>query len=81
MRVALAYDLEPGQIEATVREKLAAYPHLQMVREEVSVGEKGHEGVAVGPIPGSTPSTEAYAPVNDRVYQINVYREELGAND
>ncbi|MCA1687544.1 MAG: M23 family metallopeptidase [Actinobacteria bacterium] len=79
VRVALAYDLEPGQIEAAVREKLAAYSHLPMVREEVSVGERGHEGVAVGPIPGSTPSTEVYVPVNGRVYQINVYGEELGA--
>ncbi|HEV3477573.1 MAG TPA: hypothetical protein VG127_08835 [Rubrobacteraceae bacterium] len=30
LRVALAYDLRPQQIEATVREKLAAYPHLPM---------------------------------------------------
>jgi murein DD-endopeptidase MepM/ murein hydrolase activator NlpD len=79
VRIALAYGLEPGQIEATVRQKLAAYPHLPMLREEVSVGEKGHEGVAVGPIPGSTPSTEVYVPVNGRVYQINVYGRELGA--
>jgi hypothetical protein len=80
VRVALAYDLEPGQIGAAVREKLAAYSsHLPMLREEVSVGEKGHEGVAVGPIPGSTPSTEVYVPVNGRVYQINVYGTELGA--
>ena len=41
IRVALAYGLEPGQIEATVQDKLAAYPHLPMTREEVSVAEKG----------------------------------------
>src|SRR5215207_1890883 len=80
VRVALAYGLGPGQIEATVREKLAAYPDLPMQREEVSVAEKGHRGVAVGPIPGSTPSTEVYAPVNGRVYQIDVYGEGLGAD-
>jgi hypothetical protein len=79
VRVALAYGLEPGQIEAAVREKLAAYPHLRMTREEVSVGGEGHEGVAVGPIPGSTPSTEVYVPVSGRVYQVNVYRERLDA--
>jgi len=80
VRVALAYELEPGQIEATVQDDLAAYPDLPMTREEVSVGEAGHEGVAVGPIPGSTPSTQVYAPVKGRVYQINVYGEQLGAD-
>ena len=78
VRVALAYGLRPGQIEATVREKLAAHPDLAMSREEVSVAGKGHRGLAVGPIPGSTPSTEVYVPVNDRVYRINVYGEKLG---
>jgi len=81
VRVSLAYGMEPGEIEAAVRERLAAYPALPMVREEVSVGEKGHRGVAVGPIPGSTPSTEVYVPVNGRVYQINVYGRELGEDD
>jgi hypothetical protein len=79
VRVALAYGLEPGQIEAKVREKLAAYADLPVEREEVGIGEEGHEGVAVGPIPGSTPSTEVYVPVNGRVYQINVYGERLDA--
>ena len=80
IRVALAYDLRPGQIEARVRDRLAAYPDLPMQREAVSVGERGHRGVAVGPIPGSTPSTEVYVAVNGRVYQINVYGQELGAD-
>jgi murein DD-endopeptidase MepM/ murein hydrolase activator NlpD len=80
VRVALAYGLRPAQIETTIRVKIASYPDLPMTREEVSVAEKGHKGVAVGPIPGSTPSTEVYVPVNGRVYQINVYGEELGAD-
>jgi hypothetical protein len=80
VRVALAYGLQPGQIKATVLEKLRAYPALPMTREEVSVAEKGHRGVAVGPIPGSTPSTEVYAPVNGRVYQINVYGRRFGSD-
>ena len=80
VRVALAYGLRPGQIKATVREKLGAYPDLPMTREEVSVAEKGHRGVAVGPIPGSTPSTEVYVPVKGRVYQINVYGKTLGSD-
>ena len=86
LRVALAYDLEPGQIEAQVRETLAYYDRLPVERQTVSVAEKGYRGVAVGPIPGSTPSTEVYVPVNGRVYRINVYAEEpgeegLGAGD
>src|SRR5918992_4353852 len=81
VRVALAYGLRPGQIKATVQEKLRAYRDLPMTRQEVSVAEKGHRGVAVGTIPGSTPSTEVYVPVNSRVYQINVYGKTLGAGD
>src|SRR5215203_6774147 len=81
VRVALAYGLRPGQIRATVLEKLRAYPDLPMTREPVSVAEKGHRAVAVGPIPGSTPSTEIYVPVNGRVYQINVYGKRLGSAD
>jgi Peptidase family M23 len=81
VRVALAYGLRPGQIKATVQKKLRAYRDLPMTREEVSVAEKGHRGVAVGTIPGSTPSTEVYVPVNGRVYQINVYGKRFGSGD
>ncbi|MBA2512330.1 MAG: M23 family metallopeptidase [Rubrobacter sp.] len=79
VRVALAYGLRPDQVEQTVNDKIAAYPDLPLAREEVWVAEEGHEGVAVGPIPGSTPSTEVYVPVNGRVYLIDVYGDELGA--
>ena len=79
MRVALAYGLRPRQIEATVKVRLEEYSHLPMRREEVTVGEKKYRGVAVGPIPGSTPSTEVYVAVRGRVYQINVYGEKLDA--
>jgi hypothetical protein len=48
-----------------------------MTHEEFSVGERGCRGVAVGSIPGSTPSTEVYVPVNGGVYRINVYGEKL----
>jgi hypothetical protein len=50
-----------------------------MKREEVTVGGRSLKGVAVGPIPGSTPSTEVYVPVEDRIYQVNVYGERLDA--
>ncbi len=77
VRVALAPDLEPGQIDAQVRERIETYPNLSIERKTVSVGEQ-HQGVAVGPIPGSSPSHQVYVPVNGRVYVIDVYREELG---
>ena len=81
VRVALAYELKPGQINRAVREKLAAYPDLPQRRQKVQVGEEDLTGVAIGPIPGSTPSTEIYVPVQDRVYQINVYDDRLDAGD
>ncbi len=79
VRVALAYDLEPGQIEDEVRETLSYFDGESPVeRTAVSVGGEDHEGVAVGPIPGSTPFTRIYVPVNGRVYRINVYAEGVG---
>ena len=86
LRVARAYDLDPAGIEAVVRERLAEYPDLPLKKSAVSVGSERHHGVAVGPIPGSTPSTEVYVPVGNRVYRINVYatrpgEESLDAGD
>ncbi|MDQ3792467.1 MAG: M23 family metallopeptidase [Actinomycetota bacterium] len=77
MRLALAYDLEPAQIEKRVEQVSADYPELSVKRRKVDVAQR-YEGVAVGPIPGSTPSTEVYVPVNGRVYLIDVYGEGLG---
>lgn len=54
-RVALAYDLEPREMEKLAFEGVPAR------RETVSVGKKKLEGVS--PVPGSTPSTEVYVPV------------------
>jgi hypothetical protein len=79
VRVALAYGLRPKRIEATVKARIAEYSHLSVQREVVTVGRKKYKGVAVGPIPGSTPSTEVYVAVGGRVYQINVYGEKLDA--
>ena len=80
-RVARAYDVEPGGIDARVREKISAYPNLKVERKEIPVGEKGLEGVAVGPIPGSTPSVEVYVEDKGSVYQINLYGETLDPED
>jgi hypothetical protein len=78
-RVSLAHDLRPEQLETKVQEKLSAYSNLLVTREHVRVGERNLEGVAVGPIPGSTPSTEVYVALDEQVYQINVYGERLDA--
>jgi hypothetical protein len=72
LRVALAYEMEPGDIEAEVEKVLAYHQDLPLEREKVDVARE-HEGVAVGLIPGSTPYTAVYVPVNGRVYKINVY--------
>lgn len=77
VRVALAYDLEPGQIEDRARQTIRDYPDLPLKRQEVGVAQ-GRMGVAVGPVSGSTPFTEVYVPVEGRVYKINVYAESRG---
>ena len=76
-RVALAVDLDRGDIERRVRQRMSEIDGFEMTRSRVTVGEGKLKGVAVGPIPGSTPSTEVYVAVEDRVYQINVYGEKL----
>src|SRR5918994_343746 len=77
VRIALAYDLKPGQIDDRVRETVKDYPDLSLKCRVVDVARKW-SGVAVGPVPGSTPFTEIYVPVEGRVYKINVYSEGLG---
>src|SRR5215218_9035841 len=77
-RVSLAHNLRPEQVETKVQEKLNAYSDLPVTHEEVRVGRRRLRGIALGPIPGSTPSTEVYVAVDDeRVYKINIYSERL----
>lgn len=75
LRVARAYGLQPEDVEGEVEAVLADYPDLPHRREKVDVARE-HEGVAVGPVPGSTPYTAVYVPVNGRVYKINVYADD-----
>ncbi len=75
LRVALAYELDPEDIEAEVDAVLADHPDLSLRRERVDVARE-HEGLAVGTIPGSTPYTAVYVPVGGRVYKINVYADD-----
>ena len=80
-RVARAYDVEPGGIEERVRERIADHPGVKVERREVPVGKEGKKGVAVGPIPGSTPSIEVYAEDGGSVYQVNLYGKDLDPED
>lgn len=81
VRVARAYDLRPSGISSAVRGTLSAYPDLPLESYPVRVGVGKHKGLAVGPIPGSTSSTEVYAPVRGRVYRITVYSSRPGEED
>lgn len=78
IRAALAYGMEPADIEGEVERTVSEYDNLGLRREQgVEVG-RFHEGQAVGPVPGSTPATRVFVPVNGRVYRIEVYAEEPG---
>ena len=77
VRVALAYGLDPEGIDERIRERIAEHPGLELKRGKVPVGEEKLKGKTLGPIPGSTPSTEVYVPVDGQVYQVNVYGEKL----
>lgn len=80
VRVALAEKLRPSQVDGEVSRTIAYYEddNLEVGRETVRAGAEGHEGVAFGPIPGSTPATRVYVPIDGRVYQIDVYSEAPG---
>lgn len=75
LRVALVQELDPEGIENEVNGVLADHPDLSLKRETVDVA-RGHEGKAVGTIPGSTPYTAVYVPVNGRVYEIDLYARD-----
>ena len=80
IRVARDPGMDLDQIEESVRKTLDRYPEeLGLSREEVEVGKSGRSGVAVGPIPGSTPYIEVYVPKGKEVYRIDVYGTELDA--
>jgi len=72
--------MRPSDIEAEVGQTLAYYENqgLDVARETLNVGAKGNRGVAFGPIPGSTPATRVYVPVDGRVYRIDVFSEAPG---
>ena len=75
----------PGRKAAALRlsrtrlvRALAYYENQGLDVGRETVGAGGHEGVAFGPIPGSTPATRVYVPVEGRVYRIDVFSEAPG---
>jgi hypothetical protein len=81
LRVALAYESRTEEVETRAQARAAQWPELALQPRSVLVGDAGLSGVAVGPIPGSTPSFEVYLPVEDRVYLLHVYAESLGMEE
>lgn len=80
IRVARDSGTGPDQIEAEVQKTLDAYSgDLDISRQKVKVGQKGLEGVAVGPIPGQTPYIEVFVSKGKEVYRIDLYGTRLDA--
>ena len=78
-RVALAYQAQPGEIEALVKDLMSKYSEFPLMRSEVLVGQ-GLRGVAVSGLPGTDPYTLVYVADGDRVYRIGLWTEEPGLN-
>jgi murein DD-endopeptidase MepM/ murein hydrolase activator NlpD len=80
VRVALSEKMLPSDIDDEIEQTLAYYQDqgLDVGRETVGVGAKGHPGEAFGPIPGSTPATRVYVPVAGRVYRVDVFSQAPG---
>jgi murein DD-endopeptidase MepM/ murein hydrolase activator NlpD len=76
-RVALAYQVEPGQIEGLVQDLMRKYQELSPTRSEVVVGGR-LRGVAVSGLPGTDPYSLVYVADGDRVYRIGLWTEEPG---
>lgn len=75
VRVSLALETTEADVEARVAEKLEEYGPHGAHRSTVEVS--GQLGIAVGPIPGSPPSTEIWVPTGGHVYRVNVFGEAI----
>ena len=76
-RIAFDHSRKPDEIARIIRAKRDEYPEVSMRERSVMVG--GHPAIALGPVPGGQVSTNVYFSVEDRVYRINYYGEELDA--
>jgi murein DD-endopeptidase MepM/ murein hydrolase activator NlpD len=78
-RIALAYQVQPSQIESLVQDLMAKYAEFPLTRSEVVVGN-GLKGVAVSGLPGTDPYTLVYVAHGERVYRIGLWTDEPGLN-
>ncbi len=76
MRVALAYDTRPEQIDGLVATLMERNRELAPIRSEVTVG--GRKGVAVSGLPGTDSYSLVYVADGDRVYRIGMWTAERG---
>jgi murein DD-endopeptidase MepM/ murein hydrolase activator NlpD len=76
MRVALAYETRPEQIEGLVSTLMERNRELAPVRSEVMVG--GRRGIAVSGLPGTDSYSLVYVADGDRVYRIGMWTAERG---
>ncbi len=76
MRVALAYETRPDQIEGLVATLMERNRELAPIRSEVSVG--GRKGIAVSGLPGTDSYTLVYVADGGRVYRIGLWTAERG---
>ena len=72
LRVALAYQATPAQLEDLVATKLAQYADVAPQRIAVELAD-GRPGVAVTGLPGVHPYTAVYTIDDDRLYEIGVW--------
>ena len=76
MRVALAYETRPEQIEGLVATLMERNRELAPVRSEVIVG--GRRGIAVSGLPGTDSYSLIYVADGGRVYRIGMWTAERG---
>jgi len=76
MRVALAYEARPEQIEGLVATLMERNRDLAPTRGEVLVG--GRKGIVVSGLPGTDSYSLVYVAAGERVYRIGVWTAERG---
>lgn len=76
MRVALAYEARPDQIEGLVATLMERNRDLAPTRGEVLVG--GRKGIVVSGLPGTDSYSLVYVAAGERVYRIGVWTTERG---
>jgi hypothetical protein len=77
LRVAVVVGETPAALEKHVASRLEQVPTAS--RRLLAVGNAPKEGLALGPIPGSTPHHEIWVIANDRLYRISAFSASLDA--